>query len=103
MPHVKRAFERYKTDDSVAFVLVSLDDDPKRLSRYLEEQKFAMIVARGDRKIAEQRFNVTDVPAFFYIDRGGVIRYEARGLETHGEAADRVAWYIEELKRRTSP
>jgi hypothetical protein len=59
--------------------------------------------ARGDRQIAEERFNVTDVPTFFYIDRAGVIRYEARGLETHGEAADRVAWYIEELKRRGSP
>jgi hypothetical protein len=40
------------------------------------------------------------VPATFYVDRSGVVRYEARGGEIHGQAADRVQWFIDELKRQ---
>jgi hypothetical protein len=99
LPHIKKVYETYRADPTVAFVLVTLDDDVKRLERYLAEMKFAMPVARGDRLVAENLFNVTDIPATFYIDRVGTIRYEARGLEPHGDADARISWYVEELKR----
>jgi len=83
----------------VAFVLVSIDDDPERLARYVADRKFAMPVARIDAQRAEEALGVSDVPATFYVDGAGVIRYEARGVESHGDSAERVAWYIEELKR----
>jgi hypothetical protein len=83
----------------VAFVLVSIDDDPERLQRYVAERKLAMTVARLDARSAEQALGVSDIPATFYVDRDGVIRYEARGIESHGDSAERIAWYIEELKR----
>lgn len=75
------------------------NDDVKRLERYVAEMKFAMPVAHGDRVEAEKLFKVTDVPATFYVDPTGTIRYEARGLEPHGDATARIAWFIEELKR----
>ena len=99
MPHVQTAFEKYKDDASVAFVLVSIDDDTERLARYVAERKFAMTVARIGAQNAEKQMGVGDVPATFYLDRAGIVRYEARGLETHGDSAERVSWYIEELKR----
>ena len=83
----------------MAFVLVSIDDDPERLARYVADRKFSMPVARIDAPRAEAALGVSDVPATFYVDRAGVIRYEARGVESHGDSAERVAWYIEELKR----
>ncbi len=95
---MQKVFEKYRSDPEVAFVMVSIDDDPARLARYMEERKFALTVARTDPDAAAKAFRVTDVPATFYIDRQGVIRYEARGLETHGDSAERAAWYIEELK-----
>lgn len=83
----------------MAFVLVSIDDDPERLARYVAERKFAMTVAHVDARNAAERMGVRDVPATFYVDRAGIVRYEARGVETHGDSAERVSWYIEELKR----
>jgi hypothetical protein len=83
----------------VRFVLVSLDDDPKRLERYLAERKFAMPVLRMTRADAEAALNVLDTPTTFYVDAGGTIRYEVKGLEPHGDAVARVAWYIEQLKK----
>ncbi len=98
MPHIEKAFEKYANDDKVAFVLVSVDDDPERLARYVAERKFKMTVARMSFDQAEELMGVKDVPTGFYSDSSGVVRYETRGGETHGDSADRVIWYIEELK-----
>lgn len=100
MPLLQKAFEKYRADDSVRFVFVSLDTDPKRLQRYLDERRFGNTIARSTQDTIEKLFNVTDIPATFYVDRSGVIRYEARGLESHGDAVDRVQWFIEELKKQ---
>ena len=80
------------------FVLVSLDDDPARLERYLAERKFAMPVLRMTREQAAALLDVQDTPWTFYVDASGVIRYEVRGLEPHGDAVARITWYIEQLK-----
>lgn len=80
-------------------MLVSLDDDPKRLERYMAERTFAMPVVRMTRAAAEAALNVLDTPTTFYVDGGGTIRYEVKGLEPHGDAVARVAWFIEQLKK----
>ena len=82
------------------FILVSLDDDPKRLDRYVAERKFAMPVARYNREQATAVFNVHDTPTTFYVDKSGTIQYQVVSLEPHGDAVDRVTWYIEQLKSR---
>jgi hypothetical protein len=83
----------------VKFILVSVDDDPKRLDRYVAERKFAFPVLRGTREIAAQKFAVDDTPITYYLDPQGTIRYQVRGGSVFGESVDRVIWYIEELKK----
>ena len=100
MPHIEKAYERHKDDAGVAFVLISIDDDPERLQRYVAERKFKMPVARLSAEQAQALMGVTDIPAGFYVDPQGVVRFEVKGGETHGDSADRVSWYIEELKRQ---
>ncbi len=81
-------------------MLVSLDTDVKRLQRFLDEQQFPMTVARSSQGAMQQAMGFDDVPATFYVDRQGVVRYETRGVETHGDSAARVTWYLEALKIR---
>ena len=100
MPLIQKAYEKYQSDPKVKFILVSLDDDPKRLDRYVAERKFAMPVARYNREQATAVFNVHDTPTTFYVDRNGLIQYQVVSLEPHGDAVDRVTWYIERLKGR---
>jgi thioredoxin-related protein len=57
-----------------------------------------MPVARYSREQAAKVFNVHDTPTTFYVDRSGTIRYQVTGVEPHGDAVDRVTWYIEQLK-----
>ena len=82
----------------MTFILVSLDDDPARLDKYVAERKFAMPVARYSREQAAKVFNVRDTPTTFYVDKSGTIQYQVTGVEPHGDAVDRVTWYIETLK-----
>ena len=100
MPLIQKAYEKYHGDPRVRFILVSLDDDPARLERYVAERKFAMPVARYTREQAAKTFNVHDTPTTFYVDRTGTIQYQVTGVEPHGDAVDRVAWYIENLRAR---
>jgi peroxiredoxin len=99
LPHLKKVYEKYRQDPAVAFLLVSLDGDAKRLQRYLDEQQFPMPVARASQAHVQQAMGIDDVPATFYVDRDGVLRYQTRGVEPHGDSAARVTWFIEELKR----
>ena len=98
MPHLKKVHAKYQSDPAVAFLLVSLDTDAKRLQRFLDEQQFPMPVARAPQGAMQEAMGFDDVPATFYVDRQGVVRYETRGVETHGDSAARVSWYIEALK-----
>lgn len=100
MPLIQKAYEKYRSDPKVKFFLVSLDDDPGRLAAYVAERKFAMPVARYSREQALAVFGVHDTPTTFYIDASGSIRYQVVGVEPHGDAVERVTWYIEQLKSR---
>jgi len=84
----------------VRFILVSSDDDQARLDKYVAERKFAMPVARLPRDRATELFGVHDTPTTVYVDAEGVIRYTVVGVEPHGDAVERVSWYIEHLKGR---
>ncbi len=99
LPQLKAAYPKYQNDPNVAFVLVSIDEDDKRLQRYLSEMKFPFPVARLTAEQAEKSMGFDNVPATFYVDAGGVVRYQLNGSESHGDSTGRVAWYIDQVKQ----
>ena len=99
MPHLKTAYQKYQGNDEVEFLLVSLDSDPKRLQRFLDSQQFPMPVVRASQAHVQQAMGIDDVPATFYVDGDGVVRYQTSGFETHGDSAARVGWFVDELRR----
>ena len=84
----------------MAFLLVSIDEDDKRLQRYLADAKFPFPVVRVKAGAAERAMGFNNVPATFYVDRDGVVRYTIYGSESHGDSSTRVSWYIDQLKSR---
>jgi Thioredoxin-like len=98
LPHLKTAFTKYQNDPGVVFVLASIDEDEKRLQRFLNEMRFPFTVVRANKDEAQQKMGIDDVPATFYVDREGIVRFEVRGLESHGDSRDRVGWYLDQLK-----
>jgi thiol-disulfide isomerase/thioredoxin len=97
LPHIKAAFARYQDNPNVMFLLVSVDDDEKRLARYLNEMKFPFPVARLPIETAMQALGFDNVPAAFYVDKEGIVRYQTNGTEQHGDSPSRVGWFIDQL------
>jgi branched-subunit amino acid aminotransferase/4-amino-4-deoxychorismate lyase len=100
LPHLKASYAKYQNDPGVAFLLVSIDEDAKRLQRYLDEMKFPFPVARIAVEQAEQVMRIDNTPSTFYVDRDGVVRYQVIGGESHGDSPTRVSWFIDQLKGR---
>jgi peroxiredoxin len=99
LPHLKTVYAKFQNDPNVAFLLVSIDDDAKRLQRYLDEMKFPFPVAHASSEEMQQAMGFNDLPSTFYIDRRGIVRYQILGFEAHGDSDARVAWYIDQLKQ----
>jgi thiol-disulfide isomerase/thioredoxin len=99
LPHLKAAFAKYQDDPGVVFLFVSIDEDTRRLQRYLTEMKFPFRVARMDAARAEKTMGFDNVPQTFYVDPRGVVRYQTTGGESHGDSPARVGWYIDQLKQ----
>lgn len=99
MPHLKASYAKYQNDPGVAFLLVSIDEDTKRLQRYLNEAKFPFPVARVDAAHAQQAMGFDNTPSTFYVDRDGIVRYQITGGEAHGDSPTRVGWFIDQLKK----
>jgi hypothetical protein len=99
LPHLKSVYAKYQNDPNVAFLLVSIDDDVKRLRRYLDEMKFLFPVARASSEEMQRAMGFNDVPSTFYVGRDAVVRYQTLGFESHGDSDARVGWYIDQLEQ----
>jgi thiol-disulfide isomerase/thioredoxin len=97
LPHLKAAYAKYQNNPNVTFLLVSVDEDSKRLERYLADMKFPFAVARVPIETAETAMGFDNVPATFYLDPQGIVRYQTNGTEAHGDSPSRVSWYIDQL------
>jgi hypothetical protein len=98
LPHLKASYTKYQNDPNVAFILVSIDEDTKRLQRYVNEMKFPFPVVRLSSEQAQRVMGIDNTPTTFYVGSDGIVRYMIVGGESHGDAPQRVPWYIDQLK-----
>jgi hypothetical protein len=50
---------------------------------------------------AEKLMGFDNLPATFYVDTHGIVRYYLNGTESHGDSPARVTWYIDQVKQLT--
>ena len=98
MPHLKSVYAKFQNDPKVAFVLVSIDDDAKRLQQYVDQMKFPFQVVHASSQEMQRAMGFNDLPSTFYIDPAGIVRYQVLGVESHGDSDARVSWYIDQVK-----
>jgi len=99
LPHLKSTYAKFQNDPNVVFVLVSIDDDSKRLERYLDQMKFPFQIVRASSAEMQRAMGFNDLPSTFYVDKRGVVRYQILGFESHGDSDARISWYVDELRR----
>ncbi|HJZ71872.1 MAG TPA: TlpA disulfide reductase family protein [Vicinamibacterales bacterium] len=97
LPQLKASYAKYQGNPNVVFLMVSIDEDSHRLQRFLNEMKFPFPVARAKPAEMEKAMGFDNVPATFYVDKNGVVRYQIIGTEPHGDSQPRVSWYVDQL------
>ncbi|HXI31136.1 MAG TPA: TlpA disulfide reductase family protein [Vicinamibacterales bacterium] len=97
LPQLKSSYAKYQGNPNVVFLLVSIDEDSHRLQRFLNEMKFPFPVARAKPADMEKAMGFDNVPATFYVDKNGIVRYQIIGTEAHGDSQTRVSWYVDQL------
>jgi thiol-disulfide isomerase/thioredoxin len=97
LPQLKSAYATYQNNPNVVFLLVSIDEDSHRLQRFLNEMKFPFPVARAKPEEMEKAMRFDNVPATFYVDKNGIVRYQIIGTESHGDSQMRVSWFVDQL------
>jgi thiol-disulfide isomerase/thioredoxin len=85
MPYLQKAFEKYRSNPSVAFFAVNVWEQKvgKELevlvASFMEENKYSLPVLYGG-NMAE-KFNVEGIPTKFVLDREGQIQFSSIGSE----------------------
>ena len=97
LPQLKASYANYKGNPNVVFLLVSIDEDTHRLQRFLNEMKFPFPVARAKPEEMEKAMGFDNVPATFYVDKNGIVRYQVIGTDLHGDSPMRVSWFVDQL------
>jgi thiol-disulfide isomerase/thioredoxin len=97
LPQLKMSYAKYQNNPNVVYLLVSIDEDNHRLERFLNEMKFPFQIAKANPADMEKAMGFNNVPATFYVDKNGVVRYEIVGTEMHGDSPTRVSWFVDQL------
>jgi hypothetical protein len=64
--------------------------------------KFPFPVVRADLEQVGPAMGFDNVPATYYVDADGVVRYQIDGTDIHGDSPTRVSWFIDQLSGRSS-
>jgi len=97
LPNIKTAYTKYQNNPNVKFLLVSIDEDSKRMDRYLANMKFPFPVVRANPADAEKTMGFDNLPDTLYVDKSGVVRYQVNGFDLFGDSPDRVVWFVDQL------
>ncbi|HKB09118.1 MAG TPA: TlpA disulfide reductase family protein [Vicinamibacterales bacterium] len=97
LPQLKTSYAKYQNNPNVVYLLVSIDEDSHRLQRFLGDMKFPFPVARAKPEDMEKAMGFDNVPATFYVDKKGIVRYQVIGTDSFGDSPTRVGWYVDQL------
>ncbi|AOP32785.1 thiol-disulfide isomerase [Leptospira tipperaryensis] len=79
LPLVRWYSDRLENSDRFSFVSVEEGDNAEKLSNYIRERDVKFNVISGNSKLLNE-WKVNAFPAFFILDRNGVIRFADSGM-----------------------
>lgn len=108
-PGMQKAVDYYKGDDSVVFMFIHTSEKSATASedarRMITAKKHTFDVYMdlknstiGKSPVADS-FKVSGIPAKFFIDKNGIIRYKNSGYISEEEAVPEIRTIVEQLKK----
>jgi len=97
-PHLQDFYDKYKTQE-FQVLLIQVAQSLEEGKKFLNEHKYTMPSLFSDFKWAKDNYQVTAVPANFFIDRKGRILFNSTGYAP-GKEAEMEAQIVELLEFR---
>lgn len=79
MPSIAHLNQRFKQSDDFAMVLISLDEDPQAVQRYLNTVRYSLPVYRMESNPPPAVQSIESLPTTLIVDKQGMIRIRHRG------------------------
>lgn len=72
IPEVEKLYEEYKNNEDFVILGINMGEAKNEVEKFLKKNKMNYKVLLGDNMVASQ-FSIRGIPAFFIIDRDGVV------------------------------
>jgi thiol-disulfide isomerase/thioredoxin len=101
MPHFQKVVDRYKKQNDVVFIAISIDENRPAVRPFLEKNGYTMQAAYDNN--AAEVFKVNGVPMTFIVDRNGVIQFSEEGFGGDEKSYfDHLVWRVDALLKEAS-
>lgn len=94
MPVLEDLWHQYGDSEDVMFLIVSVDQDSKKVQPYISENGYTFPVFYGS--ATAQLYNIISIPTTLVIDKQGVVQFKHTGYRP--EIRDLLTWEIEALR-----
>ena len=83
-PHLQRTYEKYSSNEGVAFYGMNVDREVWKVKPFLKENNYTIPTLWADKKAMDD-FGVRGIPTLFVIDKKGKIQFKHVGFGGDGE------------------
>ena len=90
MPDIEKLYQETK-DSNLVILAINLGEDTGTVKSFIKENKYNFKILLDSDKSAGQQYNITAIPASFFIDKNGYIVNERVGAMTIDEMKDNIS------------
>ena len=78
MPYLQQIYEEW-SDKGLVLLAIDIGEGPSQIKEFLETNNLSLPVLLDSDKSVAQRYNITGIPATFFIDKDGTIQVKIIG------------------------
>jgi len=94
LEQLKTAYKIYENNPKIAFAIVSVDENKKKVPLEVKKHGYEFPVFYADEKI-DSDYKVESVPKLYIIDAQGIIRFQKDGFDNNSYYLKELDWMIE--------
>ncbi len=87
MPGIQSLYDKYKDNEDIAFVMISLDSKRSKAVKFIEKKGFTMPVYFPNSSRIPKVYESKGIPTTFVIDKEGFIAYKKVGMANYDAAS----------------
>lgn len=97
MPNINKLYQQYKEDESVVFLMISLDQDFEKAKAFVDKRDLDFNIYEPRSRMPNE-FQTQGIPVTYVLDKAGEIAYKHVGMGNYN--TQKFKDFLEELKAK---